>query len=163
MFEIERKWLLKDLPFVSKKTNLIGRYYVTQLYLCKYPEIRIRECVPEYSKYPKDPKPYTLAIKGKSNMFKRLEIEFKISEKVFDFFINHSKRRPIHKYYQKSKMGKYILEASEVDGRFYYGEIEFESVKDAEEFEPPIFLRNLIIQEVTKDPEYKMCNYFYRK
>ena len=56
----------------------------------------------------------------------------------------------------------HILECSLVDeGKdtsFMYAEVEFRSVKEAEEFSPPEFLK----KEVTYDNSYKMNNYWQR-
>lgn len=152
--EIERKFLLKsfptDLPMKEEKL-------VYQAYLSIDPEVRIRRNVVNGQDTA-----YYLAIKSSGDLV-RQEVEIHITKERFYALaemVAHPFITKDFRIYQLS--GGLELECSHVDKgcdtEFMYAEVEFPSIQAAEGFEPlPCFTA-----DVTKDPAYKMKNYWKR-
>jgi len=150
--EIERKFLISDFPSHLKELERADMY---QGYLSVSPVVRIRK------KVKNNESSYKLCIKGKGTLV-REEVEFPISEDEFTRLSSIIDNKFIHKEYRTYKLGEYTLECSKVDFNnknvFYYAEIEFKSVEDANAFTPPDFLNN----EVTEKSGYTMKDYWER-
>lgn len=157
--EIEKKWLFnshldpKNLGgAVVLETYMYGQGYLT---IDDHSEVRIRfkivdgDCT------------YMLCIKSKGDL-SRIEIEKELTEEEFDqlnslipydLIINEGFNYDIG--------GGHILAICRTDvnrEEFVYGEIEFDSVEEAEAFVAPDWFG----KEVTKDSSYKMSNYWIR-
>lgn len=146
--EIERKFrvdgFLKDLP-------LLDEVYIEQGYLSTNPVVRIR------SSQLKEKVEYYLTIKGKGTII-REEVEFKIKEDEFLRLKNLLNGHLLKKELKIYSLGNYHLECSRVSGNniddFFYAEIEFSTLKEAENFIPPKFLG----KELTYDTNFTMSS-----
>lgn len=152
--EIERKWLIKGLPseiYMHKYSSNIKQGYISV-----DPEVRIRS----NSNEPEDGiiiDKYFLAIKSNGTL-SRLEVEIEISKDNFDSLLKLVPYELISKNYFTYEFAGYTIEMSEVDGQWYYAEVEFKSEEDAKAFVFPF--PNLVIKETTDDPNFKMKNYW---
>ena len=150
--EIERKFLINEFP---SKLSEIERADMYQAYLSTTPVVRIRK------KSKQGENSYKLCIKGEGTLV-REEVEFSISEDEFLRLSNIINNKFIHKEFRTYKLENYILECSKVDfngeNEFYYAEIEFNSVEEANNFTAPEFLKN----EVTEKTGYTMKDYWER-
>lgn len=165
--EIERKWLLNGFPEIAA----YDEYVVTQAYLHVDDEleVRIREavwvCSTSDNGKPIFPmlEKFTLSIKGKGDI-SRIEVEKAITEDEYNALLSMlpDDCKPVIKDYRKYKCNYRVLEVSLVDDNFYYGEVEFDSERQAKEFHFPGVVRSKVISEVTEDPQYKMKNYWKR-
>ena len=150
--EIERKFLINEFP---SNLSEIERADMYQAYLSTNPVVRIRK------KSKQGENSYKLCIKGEGTLV-REEVEFSISEDEFLRLSNIINNKFIHKEFRTYKLENYILECSKVDfngkNEFYYAEIEFNSVEEANNFTAPEFLKN----EVTEKTGYTMKDYWER-
>lgn len=150
--EIERKFLINEFP---SNLSEIERADMYQAYLSTTPVVRIRK------KSKQGENSYKLCIKGEGTLV-REEVEFSISEDEFLRLSNIINNKFIHKEFRTYKLENYILECSKVDfngkNEFYYAEIEFNSVEEANNFTAPEFLKN----EVTEKTGYTMKDYWER-
>ena len=149
--EIERKFLFDKIP---KELFIIKTYYVEQGYLSIEPEVRIRK------KQPDSEALYIICIKSNGELV-REEVEINIQQGQYDTLRNIIGKEFITKEFYEFKLyDGNILEFSIVDKgmatEFMYGEVEFSSVEDANNFKVPEFFG----QEVTYDKDYKMKNYW---
>ena len=153
LMEIERKFLIDGFPDLQE----LRREKMYQGYLCSSPVVRIRSTQTHSSQE------FVLCFKGKGTLA-REEIELPISE---DIFVRLKALLPMplvqkdHRVY--SLEGGHLLECNLVDEgeqtQFYYAEVEFSTVEEANAFVPPAFLG----REVTWEPEYSMSHYWSRK
>lgn len=167
--EIERKWLLNSLP----KNLTFWDHYTTieQAYLTieKFSDVITKE-VRVRKKTTADGKTdYKLAYKIGSGLV-REEIETPITEDFWKECIKHV--IPIRKkyYIETCKCPHYkdddliqtfTVEFNEVDGgEFYYAEVEFDSIEDANYFNFPY--PSLVIREATDDDSVRMANYWIK-
>lgn len=153
--EIERKFLMKSFP--DDRLFLIEASLTNQAYLSVEPEVRIRSKI-----YEDGTSDCTETIKGNGSLT-RAEIEISLTEQQFDNILRLVDKSPIEKVcrmYLLEDGSK--LEVSYVDHAFYYAEVEFESEKQAEKWEPTSVMKEYVIKEVTYDSEYKMKNYWNR-
>ena len=150
--EIERKFLINEFP---SNLSEIERTDMYQAYLSTSPVVRIRR------KINQNKSSYKLCIKGEGTLV-REEVEFSISEDEFSRLSGIVNNTFIHKEFRTYKLGNHILECSKVDfngkNEFYYAEIEFSSVEEANSFTVPDFLKN----EVTEKTGYTMKDYWER-
>ncbi|MEG1564197.1 MAG: hypothetical protein RR365_10795 [Bacteroides sp.] len=151
--EIERKFLLDGFP---EDLSLIKEVHCTQGYISIVPEVRIRsyECG--------GTEDYKLTVKGEGSI-SREEVETHIAKSCFDALARLIDAPLIEKNYKMYDLGDgMIFEASLVDSgsetEFYYGEVEFESEREALNFSP----LKCMGKEVTYDDSYKMKNYWKR-
>jgi len=136
--EIERKFLLKELP--EELYNLEGKH-ILQGYISTDPEVRVRE---------KGNK-FFLTRKIGSGLT-REETELEISENIFGILWDATKGRRIEKIRYKIdefEIDKYL---GKLEG-FYIVEIELET--EDQKFEFPDCLKKIQKIDVTEDPEYK--------
>lgn len=167
--EIERKWLLNSLP----KNLTFWDHYATieQVYLTieKFSDVITKEVRVRRKTTADGETDYKLAYKIGSGLV-REEIETPITE---DFWKECVKNViPIRKKYytEDCKCSHYkdddltqtfTIEYSEVDGgEFYYAEVEFNSVEDANHFNFPY--PSLVIREATDDDSVRMANYWIK-
>lgn len=147
--EIERKWLIKGLPSEIYKHKYSSN--IQQGYISVDPEVRIRSNINEIHDK------YFLAIKSNGTL-SRLEVEIEISKDNFASLLKLVPYDLISKKYYTYEFAGYTIEMSEVDGKWYYAEVEFESEEDAKTFVFPF--PDLVIKETTDDPDFKMKNYW---
>lgn len=152
--EIERKFLIDSFP---EGLPLLEEATVYQGYLAVDPVVRIR------SKETDKGKSFILCFKGDGTIA-RQETELEITEAVFrelKALLKHPLVRKDYKIY--ALPGGERLECSLVDRgtptEFYYAEVEFRSIEQANAFQPPAFLK----KDVTEDRSYSMGNYWARK
>lgn len=149
--EIERKFLFDKIP---KELSIVKKYYVEQGYLSIEPEVRIRK------KQSDSEALYIICIKSNGELI-REEVEINIPQGQYNTLKNIIDKEFITKEFYEFKLyDGNILEFSIVDKEmateFMYGEVEFMSVEDANNFKVPEFFG----QEVTYDKDYKMKNYW---
>lgn len=164
--EVERKFLFDELPtFLEPEDENIARINVKQIYLSIDPEIRIRRKFILY-KDGTSKNEYFKTQKSDGNLV-REEIEAPITRSMYiklcNFAYSTMGRNEIDKDYYRYKLNdNLILECSivdrDLDTSFIYGEVEFESEEEANNFVVPDYFG----QEVTYDKDYKMKNYFAR-
>lgn len=153
--EIERKFLIKEKPPIIPTEH----FHTKQAYVSIDPEVRVREKfgVDEWSKCGD---PYKITVKGDGTLA-REEIETSIDEKFYNKILKFIGYNPISKDYYIYYYNSYIIEVSNVDfGAFMYAEVEFNSVEEANNFVWP--WPEILISEETKNPEYKMKNYWIK-
>lgn len=146
--EIERKWLLSSLP----PLRLIEEGYAEQFYLSVNPEVRVRRYVALDRKIKEY---FYLTIKGEGTLV-RDELELIIPADFYEEVKFLTNKPPITKKIYTFELGQHHLIVSNVENRFLYGEIEFDSIDEATNFSFP--LDDAV--EVTDDPAYKMKNYW---
>lgn len=147
--EIERKWLLKNIPNVDYADHAT----ITQAYVAIAPvEVRIRKRLDSFW-------PCKITFKTKGTLC-RQEIETEIPKEVYDRLTDVIAKPPIYKDYYTFLIDNYKVEVSKVDNTFVYAEVEFDSIEAANAYEFPF--PDLVIQEVTEDPSYKMAAYWER-
>lgn len=167
--EIERKWLLNSLP---KNLTFWDQYTtIEQAYLTieKFSDVITKEVRVRKKTTADGETDYKLAYKIGSGLV-RGEIETPITE---DFWKECTKNViPIRKKYytETCKCPHYkdddltqtfTVEFSEVDGgEFYYAEVEFNSVEEANHFQFPY--PSLVIKEATNDDSVRMANYWIK-
>lgn len=148
--EIERKFLIDGFPHLPANHSAI----IQQGYLCCSPVVRIRskQCGGQTS--------YRLCFKGKGTLV-REEIELDIEKNVFLSLCSLLEGPLILKEWKTFPLADgLVLECSHVDAgtptSFYYAEVEFSSIEQANAFIPPSYLG----KEVTEDPSYSMSQYW---
>lgn len=153
--EIERKWIIKGKPNLNAKTN----YKILTYYLSSNEAyIRIRESIP-VSKIEKPMCRYKLTIKGHGELA-REEVEFVMDEDKYNRLKSLCNKKPIVKDFYEFEIDNHNVEVSLVDNSWWYMEIEFKSVDEANEYKIPKELSDVIIRDVTFDREYKMDEYW---
>ena len=150
--EIERKFLLDGFPNLAPKSESV----MFQGYISTMPTVRIRSKTSASGKTT-----YKLTFKSAGEIV-RQETEISITKKVYTELLNLLEAPPIKKIKKTYALeGGLTLECSFVDiedDSFYYAEVEFPSVEEAEKFVPPSFLG----KEITFDNAYKMNNVYAR-
>lgn len=155
MLEIERKWLLPTWPQKIKpiKTMNMEQSY---LYVSDDIEVRLRKKEAITDEDPLyDPLDYYLDIKV-GNGISRPEYSLHITEKQYEEIMKNIYQPPIKKRYHIYDFIGYKLEVSCVDDSWFYAEIEFDSLEEAEDFVCPF----KSWKEVTDIPRYAMKNYW---
>ena len=143
--EIERKYLIKDLP------NLDAYEYATieQGYLSVNPVVRIRK---------KNDK-YILTYKG-SGLMIREEIEADLTEDAYLHLLKKIDGKPITKKRYFIPDNQYLIELDVFEGHMaglIMAEVEFPSEEEANRFEAP----DWFLKEVTSDRRYHNSNMIY--
>lgn len=148
--EIERKWLMEAFPALP----MLQESFMEQGYLAFAPNtVRIRKTVSGAIEC------YWVTIKGKGTL-QRVEVETQIDKGQYDalkgLLLAPIATKKLRTY---SLDGGAILECSLVDEgqetAFYYAEVEFSTIEEAEAFEAPVFLG----REVTYEAGYSMAEY----
>lgn len=154
--EIERKWLVKDFPHAIYEPENV--HNIEQSYLSTDPEVRIRKQSSDLILDKCHPHPtYYLAVKSTGDLA-REEVEVEISYYEYVDIQHMINAPPIKKLYKRYKFMNFVIEISRVDDCWYYAEVEFNSEEEAKEFVFPF--PNIVIQEVTYDPRFKMKEYW---
>lgn len=164
-FEIERKWLLKELP---KNVNILKQYILHQSYIVAEDDVEVRLVI----KHRPDDGTVVgqkLTIK-KGNGLSREEAEIKLTDKQIVKLLSHVEGGPpiIKKFFIAEIPGHsdLILHFSQVDpdldSSFFYAEVEFPSEGEAAAFQMPANLADYVIREVTNEKSWQMKNYWRR-
>ncbi len=152
--EVERKFLMEGFP---TELECLREVHIEQGYLSIEPEVRIHTARDLHTQAVN----YRLTIKGDGELA-RAEMKTAIDEEFYREALKLMGKEMIAKEYKAYRLGAYILEVCQVEPgterEFFYGEVEFPSVEEAEAFRPIACLG----QEVTRDASYKMKNYWKR-
>lgn len=167
--EIERKWLLNSLPKNLTFWNYCATIEQAYLTIEKFSDVITKEVRVRKKTTANGETDYKLAYKIGSGLV-REEIETLITE---DFWKKCTKHIiPIRKKYYTETckcphykdddlIQTFTVEFSEVDGgEFYYAEVEFDSIEDANRFNFPY--PSLVIREATDDDSVRMANYWIK-
>ncbi|MCR4567143.1 MAG: CYTH domain-containing protein [Pseudobutyrivibrio sp.] len=140
--EIEKKFLIKDLPDLSKYEYID----IEQGYLSTNPVIRIRK---------KNDK-YVLTYKG-SGLMVREEIEAALTKEAYYHLLEKIDGRSITKRRYLIPYESYTIELDVFSGHkegLIMAEVEFPTVEEADSFTPPAWFG----KEVTEDSRYHNSN-----
>lgn len=140
--EIERKFLIKELPDLSKYESK----HITQGYLNTNPVVRVRE----------DGDKYYLTYKGKG-LLAREEANLPLTKEAFEHLVAKSDGRIIKKTRYLIPLNPYTIELDVFEGDhapLIMAEVEFPSVEEANAFIPPEWFG----QDVTSDSSYHNSN-----
>lgn len=152
--EIERKWEIDGFP---QGLPLLDTATMEQAYLSTRPVVRIR------ASHRAGQASYILCIKGEGGLA-REEIELPVEEAVYRRIARLIGQPPIVKEYRAYRLpGGERLEVNLVDAgtpaAFYYAEVEFETVAQAQAFTPPPCLG----RELTGRPGASMNEYWEQR
>jgi len=143
--EIERKFLIKELPDLSKYDYVD----IEQGYLSTNPVVRIRR--------KKDK--YILTYKG-SGLMAREEIEAELTKEAYDHLTEKIDGHLIIKRRYLIPLNPYLIEldifAGHMDG-LIMAEVEFPSLEEANSFTPPTWFGD----DVTEDSRYHNSNMIF--
>lgn len=153
--EIERKFLM-PMNFTCDYPVIV-REHDEQLYLAHTPEVRIRKI----TRISDEGLAYLLTFKSKGSLT-RSEINISIDAEQYEVLKSMAPGTPIIKnvtIYQLDEHHSFVYSIVDagISGAFAYGEIEYESETDSEEYSIPV----PVGREVTYDSRYKMKNYWY--
>lgn len=143
--EIERKFLVKELPDLSKYEYVD----IEQGYLSTSPVVRIRK---------KNDK-YILTYKG-SGLMAREEIEAALSKEAYEHLLEKIDGYPITKRRYMIPFERYTIELDIFEGHMkdlIMAEVEFESVEAADVFVAPEWFG----EDVTSDRRYHNSNMIF--
>ena len=143
--EIERKFLIKDLPDLSKFEYV----EIEQGYLCTAPVVRIR----------KKNNKYILTYKG-SGLMAREEIEAELTADAYSHLTTKIDGHLITKKRYLIPLDPYTIELDVFEGHMkglIMAEVEFPSIDEAGRFVPPAWFG----QDVTEDPRYHNSNMIF--
>ena len=138
--EIERKYLVKDIPFSLEGYN---KHEIEQGYVATDPVVRIRRSNDSYY----------LTIKGEG-LLSRKEFEKEISEEEYNNLSEMVKGNIISKTRYKIPYDIYTIELDIFHKAFdglIYAEVEFDSIESAENFIAPDYF----FKEVTEEGVYQ--------
>lgn len=141
--EIERKFLIKQLPFTLEQFEMTE---IEQMYLSTEPVVRIR----------KKGDNYYLTCKSKG-MMERQEVEFPISKLVYEELKLQKQGNIITKKRYIIPYQTYQIELDQFEGDFcglILAEVEFASKEEAEAFVMP----DWFLKDVTFEKEYHNSN-----
>ena len=153
--EIERKWLIDGFP---AGLPLLKEARVRQGYISTAPVVRIRESVNA------DGCRCVLCFKGEGTLA-REEVETDISAELFRRLTAFTGQDLVTKDYRVYALpGGERLEVSLVDEdlptRFFYAEVEFDTVEQAQAYVPPADIG--LQEEMTEDRGFSMSAYWKR-
>lgn len=140
--EIERKFLIKELPNLSKYESK----HITQGYLNTNPVVRVRE----------DGDKYYLTYKGKG-LLAREEANLPLTKEAFEHLVVKSDGRIIKKTRYLIPLDPYTIELDVFEGDhapLIMAEVEFPSIEEANAFIPPAWFG----EDVTSDSSYHNSN-----
>jgi CYTH domain-containing protein len=143
--EIERKFLVKKLPDLSKYDYVD----IEQGYLCTHPVVRIRK---------KNDK-FILTYKG-SGLMAREEIEAELTEDAYKHLRDKIDGHPITKRRYLIPFEPYTIELDVFEGHksgLIMAEVEFPTIEEANNFVPPEWFG----EDVTQDRSYHNSNMIY--
>lgn len=140
--EIERKFLIKELPDLSQYDNK----HITQGYLNTNPVVRVRE----------DGDNYYLTYKGKG-LLAREEANLPLTKEAFEHLVEKSDGKIIRKTRYLIPLDPYTIELDVFEGDhapLIMAEVEFPSIEEANAFVAPDWFG----EDVTQDPKYHNSN-----
>ena len=140
--EIERKFLIKELPDLSK----FDYVDIEQGYLCTHPVVRIRK---------KNDK-YILTYKG-SGLMAREEIEAELTKEAYEHLREKIDGHAITKRRYLIPFAPYTIELDVFEGHkkgLIMAEVEFPSIEEAQNFVAPDWFG----EDVTDDGRYHNSN-----
>lgn len=140
--EIERKFLIKELPDLTKFENK----HITQGYLNTNPVVRVRE----------DGDKYYLTYKGKG-LLAREEANLPLTKEAFEHLIVKSDGKIIRKTRYLIPLDPYTIELDVFEGDhapLIMAEVEFPSIEEANAFIAPEWFG----EDVTQDSRYHNSN-----
>ncbi len=140
--EIERKFLIKELPDLSKYDYVD----IEQGYLCTHPVVRIR----------KKNDRYILTYKG-SGLMAREEIEAELTKEAYEHLREKIDGHPITKRRYLIPFEPYTIELDVFEGHksgLIMAEVEFPTIEEANNFVPPEWFG----EDVTNDKNYHNSN-----
>lgn len=140
--EIERKFLIKELPDLSKYDYVD----IEQGYLCTHPVVRIRK---------KNDK-FILTYKG-SGLIAREEIEAELTKEAYEHLREKIDGHPITKRRYLIPFEPYTIELDVFEGHksgLIMAEVEFPTIEEANSFVPPEWFG----EDVTNDKNYHNSN-----
>lgn len=143
--EIERKFLIKELPDLSKYEYVD----IQQGYLSTSPVVRVRK---------KNDK-YILTYKG-SGLMAREEIEAALTQEAYEHLLEKIDGYPITKRRYLIPLDPYTIELDVFEGHMeglIMAEVEFPSVEEADGFNPPDWFG----EDVTGDRRYHNSNMIF--
>lgn len=152
--EIERKWSMDGFPPLPMNTES----EMEQGYLCFAPStVRIRKATQNGQSS------YWLTIKGKGTL-RRTEVETPLQQDQYDALATLLTAPMVRKKLRTYTLpGGHTLECSLVDEgeptSFFYAEVEFETIEQANLFVSPSFLG----RDITEEPGQTMAAYARRK
>lgn len=162
--EIERKWIVPGLPDYGEFRLRKHRHYTTFYpHVSNDVELRYqkRQKIVDGPMTPCLGTPKFQVTMKVGNGLSREEYETSITEQEFLAAMGQNICMPIEKeYHQYYLPDGHLLEVSQVDGKWFYAEVEFESEEDAKNFKVPDYLANA--DEVTGQAAYQMKNYWGR-
>lgn len=135
------------------------KFWMEQFYVSLEPEVRLRRKKAN-GDYPVDI-PYRMAIKGNGSL-SRIEIQTPVEEDFYNQALDFVNEEPIQKHtliYHVDGHEIGIAVVLNVEP-FTYAEVEFESEEEANGYQFP--WPDIVIREVTDEPEWKMKNYWKR-
>ena len=149
--EIERKWLLRTVPPVPPDSKT----WVSQFYLSLDPEVRLRCAKGRASADNK----YFITIKSDGSLA-REEVETTVDEDFYLRALDLKNCTELHKHCLTYTVGDKKVEVDVILNQpaLVCAEVEFNTVIEAMKYEFP--WPDLVIEEVTENPEYKMKNYW---
>ena len=136
--EIEKKFLVKELPDLSKYKFHI----IEQAYLCTEPVVRVR----------KEDDNYYMTYKAKG-FLKREEYNLPLNADSYEHLLNKADGNIITKKRYLIPYSKYTIELDVFEGVFngtIVAEVEFETTEEADNFTPPEWFG----EDVTYKKEY---------
>jgi len=145
--EIEKKYIVTGrfkMPIDAKFEK------IKQGYICLEPVVRIR----------KSDDKYTLTIKGPGDV-SRTEVEKSITKEEFDALWSLTDDRVVEKTRYFVPFGKHTIEFDIFEGKLgelVLFEVEFKSLKEAENFDPGGIDWIMSFEDVSEDQKYKNNN-----
>ena len=140
--EIERKFLIKDLPDLTQYKS----QHITQGYLSTDPVVRVRE----------DGDQYYLTYKGKG-MLAREEANLPLTKESFEHLVKKADGKIIQKTRYLIPLDPYTIELDVFEGDhapLIMAEVEFPSIEEANAFVPPAWFG----EDVTQNKRYHNSN-----
>ena len=157
--EIERKWMVNGWPEGLEQTE---GYTMRQGYISVRPTVRIRMEALEGGRTA-----YVLCFKGPAGPggLAREEIETEIEPELFSRLEKLIGKPMIEKQQRRYALPDGLtLEVNLVDkglpGEFWYAEVEYESVAQANAWQAPAALRDYLTRDVTGEPGQSMGSYW---
>lgn len=161
--EIERKWVCENAYEVARQCDeIMWIKGYEQVYISIDPEIRLSRSRMQGSE---EAWRYKITFKSKSDL-SRIEIEKDLTEDEFNGILKIagiSQDQFIQKLIYGCRYKSYLLTVGHATSNdlmvdMSYGEIEFDSEEEAEEFQAPDWFG----RDVTYDETYKMASLWYR-
>lgn len=154
--EIERKWLISSIPELTIATHK----YLDRIYLAVNRTANVNTIINEtrLTRYG-DGRRDRITYKD-GGLLVRTEIETDLVDgSMFDQLVNELHVKPIHKEHYIDEVNDIVFAIVD-NSDFIYAEKEFETEEEAKAYEFPY--PEVLIRDITYDPDYKMANYWLR-